>query len=431
MGPDTRPENRERLKRRASRLVTTTVTLMPELTIDSIAHGGEGVGRIDGKAHFVAGAMPGERVEVEVVREKRRWARARPLRFIEVSPDRIEAPCPAFGRCGGCTWQHAAYQRQLEWKRDVVGGQLAHLGRLDDIDVRPTMAPGSSFAYRNRMDFAVSDGRPALHEHASNHLVPLNGCLLLTPDLAARFDALGDLAGVRRVVLRTGINTGDNLILVDGRAPDQASSWDASVVVRSQGGLRTIRGRPWLEEEVDGVRFRVPATSFFQVNTEGAEMLVSLAADAAGVGADDVLLDGYAGVGLFAATVGRSADRVVTVDSHRAAFRAITRNLEAVIPVRVHSMLGPPDSSASAVRVRWDVAIVAPPRAGLGADGVDAVARTMPRTIVLVSCDPASLARDAERLTAVGYRLDWVQPVDLFPQTFHVETVTRFELRER
>jgi len=404
---------------------------MPDLTIDSIAHGGEGVGRIDGKAHFVAGAIPGERVEIEVVREKRRWARAKLIRIVEASDDRVEAPCPAFGKCGGCTWQYAAYERQLEWKREVVAGQLAHVGRLDDVDVRPTVAPGSPFAYRNRMDFAVLDGRPALHKHASNRLVALNGCPLLKPQLAERFATLGDLAGVRKVVLRTGVNTGDNLILLEGRAPEQASTWDASVVVRSHDDLHTLRGRPWFEEEIDGVGFRVPATSFFQVNTEGAEMLVALASEAAGLTADDVLLDGYAGVGLFAATVGRSARRVVTIDSEKASFRAITGNLEAAIPGRFHSMLGGFEATAGAVDDRWDVAIVDPPRAGLAAAGVDAVTRTAPRTIVLVSCDPASLARDAGLLTTAGYRLDWVQPVDLFPQTYHVESVARFELRKR
>ncbi|MGB5432173.1 MAG: TRAM domain-containing protein [Acidimicrobiia bacterium] len=402
---------------------------MRELTIDGIAHGGEGVGRIDGKAHFVAGAIPGERVEVEVVREKRRWARARLIRIVEASDDRIEAPCPAFGKCGGCAWQYAGYQHQLAWKREVVAGQLAHLGRLDNIEVRPTMAPGSPFAYRNRMDFAVSEGRPALHEQASNRLVALNGCPLLKPQLAERFAALGDLAGVRKVVLRTGVNTGDNLILLEGRVPDQASTWDASVIVRSHDDLHTLRGRPWLEEEIDGVRFRVPAASFFQVNTEGAEMLVALTAEAAGLTADDVLLDGYAGVGLFAATVGRSARRVVTIDSEKASFRAITGNLGAVVPDRFQSMLGRFEETAAAVMDRWDVAIVDPPRAGLGTGGVDAVTRTAPRTIVLISCDPASLARDAGLLTAAGYQPGWVQPVDLFPQTFHVETVTRFELR--
>jgi len=402
---------------------------MPDITIDSIAHGGEGIGRINGKAHFVAGAIPGERVEVEVVREKRRWARAKLIRIVEASPDRVEAPCPAFGVCGGCTWQYATYERQLEWKRDVVAGQLAHLGRLANIDVRPALAPGSPFAYRNRMDFAVSHGRPALHEHASNRLVSLNGCPLLKPQLAERFAALGDLNGVRKVVLRTGVNTGENLILLEGRVPEQASTWDASVVVRSHDDLHTLRGRPWFEEEIDGVRFRVPAASFFQVNTEGAEMLVALVSAAAGLTADDVLLDGYAGVGLFAATVGRSALRVVTIDSDKASFRAITGNLEAAIPGRFHSMLGGFEGTAGAVDDRWDVAIVDPPRAGLAAVGVDAVTRTAPRTIVLISCDPASLARDAGLLTTAGYRLDWVQPVDLFPQTYHVETVTRFELR--
>jgi len=402
---------------------------MPELSIDGIAHGGEAVGRLAGKACFVAGAMPGELVEVEVVREKRRWARARLTRVLEASPDRIEAPCPSFGTCGGCTWQYAGYQRQLEWKQEVVAGQLAHIGRLDDIDVRATIAPGSPFAYRNRMDFAVSDGRPALHEHASNRLVALDGCPLLKPALAERFAALGDLTGVRKVVLRTGVNTGENLILIEGRAPSQVSGWNASVVVRSHDDLHTLRGRPWFEEEVDGVRFRVPAAAFFQVNTEGAEALVALVTDAAGVTRDDILLDGYAGVGLFAATVGRSARRVVTIDSEKSSFRAITGNLEDEIPGSFHSMLGRFERTATAVKDRWDVAIVDPPRAGLGADGVDAVTRTAPRTIALISCDPASLARDARLLTTGGYRLDWVQPVDLFPQTYHVETVARFELR--
>ncbi len=402
---------------------------MPELTIDGIAHGGEAVGRLDGKACFVAGAMPGELVEVDVIREKRRWTRARLTRVLEVSPDRVEPPCPAFGRCGGCTWQYATYERQLEWKREVVAGQLAHLGRLDGIDVRPTIAPGSPFAYRNRMDFAVSDGHPALHEQSSSRLVALNACPLLGPDLAERFAALGDLTGVRKVILRSGVNTGDQLILIEGRAPNQASAWEASVVVRSHDDLHTLRGRPWLEEEIDGVRFRIPAGSFFQVNTAGAATLVALVTAAAGVTADDILLDGYAGVGLFAATVGRTARHVVTIDSEKASFRAIAGNLEAAIPGRFQSMLGGFETTAAAVKDRWDVAIVDPPRAGLGAVGVEAVTRTAARTIVLVSCDPASLARDAGLLTTAGYRLDWVQPVDLFPQTYHVETVARFELR--
>lgn len=402
---------------------------MPDITIDSIAHGGEGVGRLNGKAHFVAGAIPGERVDIEVVREKRRWARAKLIRVVEPSPDRVEAPCPAFGECGGCTWQYAAYERQLEWKREVVVGQLAHLGRLENIDVRPTLAPGSPFEYRNRMDFAVSGGLPALHKQASNRLVALNGCPLLKPQLAKRFAALGDLTGVHKIVLRTGVNTGDTLILLEGRVPEQAATWDASVVVRSNSHLHPIRGRLWFEEEIDGVRFRVPATSFFQVNTEGAATLVALVTEAAGVTADDTLLDGYAGVGLFAATAGRSARRVVTIDSARASFRAITGNLGASIPGRFHSMLGGFEGTAAALKEPWDVAIVDPPRAGLGAAGVDTVTRTAPRTIVLISCDPASLARDAQLLTAAGYRPDWVQPVDLFPQTYHVETVTRFELR--
>ncbi len=402
---------------------------MPELTVDAIAHGGEAVGRIDGKAHFVAGAIPGERVEIEVFKEKSRWARGRLIEVLDASPDRIEPPCPAYPVCGGCTWQHAAYERQLEWKHEVVTGQLAHIGGLTDVAVRPTLAPGSPYGYRNRMDFSVSDGRPALHEHRSDQLVGLDGCLLLRPELAERFAALGDLTGVRKVVLRAGANTGDALIMVEGRLPSQAPGWNASVVIQSRDGLRTVHGRPWFEEEIDGVRFRVPANAFFQVNTAGAEELVRLVTDAAAVTRDDVLLDGYAGVGLFAATIGRSAGRVVTIDAGRAEFDAITGNLEQVIPGRYRSLLGAFNRVAPTAKDRWNVAVVDPPRAGLGTNGVVAVTRTGPRTIVLISCDPASLARDASLLGDVGYQIDWVQPVDLFPQTYHIETVTRFVLR--
>ena len=402
---------------------------MPEITVDAMAHGGEAVGRIDGKAHFVAGAIPGERIEIEIFKEKSRWARGRLIEILDASPDRVDPPCPAYPVCGGCTWQHASYERQLEWKHETVSGQLAHIGGLTDVQVRPTIAPGPQYAYRNRMDFSVVNGRPALHEHRSDRLIELDGCLLLRPELAKRFASLGDLTGTRKIVLRSGVNTGDALIVVEGRVPSQAAGWNASVVVTSRDGARVVHGRPWFEEEIEGVRFRVPASAFFQVNTAGAEELVRLVTDAAAVTGGEVLLDGYAGVGLFAATVGRSAGRVVTIDAGRAAFDAITGNLEQVIPGRYRSLLGPFEHVANTVKDRWDVAVVDPPRAGLGSRGVAAVTRTGPRTIVLISCDPASLARDASLLGDAGYRIDWAQPVDLFPQTYHVETVTRFVLR--
>jgi len=401
---------------------------MPELTVNAIAHGGEAVGRIDGKAHFVAGAIPGERVTIEILKEKSRWARGRLVDVLDASPDRIDPPCPAYPVCGGCTWQHASYERQLEWKRETVVGQLAHLGGLTDVEVRPTIAPGPQYAYRNRMDFSVANGRPALHEHRSDRLVELGGCPLLRPELAKRFAALGDLTGTTKIVLRSGVNTGDILIMLEGRIPAQAKEWNASVVAQSRQGIRVVHGRPWFEEEIDGVRFRVPANAFFQVNTTGAEELVRLVTEAAAVTGDDVLLDGYAGVGLFAATVGRSAGRVVTIDTGKAAFEAVTGNLEQVVPGRYRSLLGPFERVAATAKERWSVAIVDPPRSGLGSNGVAAVTRTGPRTIVLISCDPASLARDASLLSDSGYRVDSVQPVDLFPQTYHIETVTRFVL---
>jgi 23S rRNA (uracil1939-C5)-methyltransferase len=399
---------------------------MVEMVPTDIAHGGEAVARVDGKAHFVAGAIPGETIEAEIVEDRARWARARLVDVLAPSEHRIDPPCPAFGICGGCTWQFAEYALQLEWKHSTVAGQLAHLGGLVDPPVRPTVASGAPYGYRNRMDFAVLAGRPALHRSRSDDLVALDACLLLHPELAELYAGLGDLTGMRRLTLRVGTRTGDRMAIVDGKVPSQAASWPADVVQRRGGSYRTIRGRRWIEEEVAGTRFRIPAGAFFQVNTPAAGHLVDLVGEALAVRSSDVLLDGYAGVGLFAGTIGPSAARVLAVDSGGAATSACRENLDRIMPGRFAVTTGRFERVAGSIGERWHVAVVDPPRAGLGSEGVAAVIRPGPRSVAYVSCDPAALARDARILRDNGYRLDWAAPVDMFPQTFHVETVARF-----
>lgn len=399
---------------------------MVEMVPTDMAHGGEAVARVDGKAHFVAGAIPGETIDAEIVEDRARWARARLVEVLAPSEHRIDPPCPAFGICGGCTWQFAEYALQLEWKRSTVAGQLSHLGGLVDPPVRPTLTAGAPYGYRNRMDFAVLAGRPALHRARSDDLVALDACLLLHPDLAELYAGLGDLTGVRRLTLRVGTRTGDRMAIVEGKIPPQAAGWPAAVLQRRGGSYRTIRGRRWIEEEVAGSRFRIPAGAFFQVNTAAAEHLVALVGEALAVRSGDVLLDGYAGVGLFAGTVGRAATRVLAVDSGGAAATACRENLDRLIPEKARVTTGRFERVAGRSGERWNIAVVDPPRAGLAREGVDAVTAPAPRTVAYVSCDPAALARDARILRDNGYRLDWAAPIDMFPQTFHVETVARF-----
>jgi 23S rRNA (uracil1939-C5)-methyltransferase len=399
---------------------------MIELHPHGIAHGGEAVARKDGKAHFVAGAMPGEVVTGTVIEDKGSWARVALVDVLESAPERRQPPCIHADLCGGCQWQFAGESIQRSWKRATVISQLQHLGRVDKPVVHETVSTGSDFAYRNRMDFHVVDGKPALYRSRSNDLVPLSECLLLAAPIREVFDNLGDLTGITRLILRAGINTDTMVALIEGEVPDDIESWGLPVVHLVNETFRTVAGDPNLSEVVDGVRFEIPAEEFFQNNTAGAEVLVSLVRAILEVGDDETMLDGYCGVGLFGATVGRDAARVVGVESSPRAAKYARRNLTAS-GVEHNIKTGSFSRDIESLDEYWDVAVVDPPRKGLGEKGVQAVTSAMPRVIAYVSCDPASFARDTKLLSEHGYEFVEATPVDMFPQTYHVEVVGRFD----
>jgi 23S rRNA (uracil1939-C5)-methyltransferase len=391
-----------------------------------MAHGGEAVARKDGKAHFVAGAMPGEVVEVTVTEDRGSWARARLISVLDASPDRRDPPCPHADQCGGCQWQHADRDVQLRWKREIVSSQLSHLGRIESPPVTEAEAPGPAFGYRNRMDFHVVDGRPGLMRHRSNDVVPLDSCLLLDPLLQPVFSNLGDLTGADRITLRCGTRTGDVLVIVEGEIPSHAPTWGVPVLRRE--GKRTVPviGDPTFSDIVDTTTFSIPWDGFFQNNTHGADRLVDVVRVAADLQPHETLLDGYCGVGLFGATVGKDAELVLGMDSAPRSIEFARRNLTAA-GVNHHVVEGSFTLDIERLDAYWDVAVVDPPRKGLGERGVEAVTSAMPRRIVHVACDPASLARDSRILRSVGYELIEATPIDMFPQTYHVEVVATFE----
>ncbi len=397
-----------------------------EVELSDMAHGGEAVGRVDGKAVFVAGALPGERVHVAVEKDGGSWARARLIDVIEPGADRTQPRCPHFGTCGGCQWQFVDYEAQLQWKRRIVHGQLIHLGRLDDVDVRATV-PSQPYRYRNRMDFHISEGRPSLYRARSRVRVPLEVCHLLVEPLHALFCRLGPLDGVESITLRASVATGDQMVVVRGAVPAQAPDWGASVVRVRRGKPAALFGRPHLTELVAGGEYRITANAFFQNNTDGAAELVKLVREALQPDPGDVLLDGYAGGGLFSVSLTGAVDEVIAVETSPLGLTDLEHNLEAagafasIVPV--------PFEEAGPEVGECDLVVVDPPRDGLGAAGAEMVIGVGARTVALVSCDPASLARDARALIDGGYDLDWVAPVDMFPQTYHVETVSRFVAR--
>ncbi len=394
---------------------------LTEIHIDTIGPGGAAVGRVDGRITFVPGLMPGERARVRITQAKRRWARAELVELLEPSPERVTAPCPYFaastGSCGGCSWQHADQSLHAAWKQSMVEQQLRRIGKLET-EVAATLSPSAPLGYRNKAVFEVDNGQLAFHQSRSHALVTVNDCLLLHQELRSLMPRLGPLNGVSGLTLRIGANTAEIMILIEGEVPAQAVDWPGSVIRLGRKGLEVLKGEDHFHEEVAGQRLRISADAFFQVNTAGAETLVELVREALGAGPNDHLADLYAGGGLFAATVGRDAGRVSAVESAPSAQTDLPINASDKADIE-HCPVE--DWSGTA-----DLVVCDPPRRGLETRGVETVTGTGARRIAYVSCDPGTFARDARMLTNTGYILESVQPVDMFPQTAHVEVVGLF-----
>jgi 23S rRNA (uracil1939-C5)-methyltransferase len=438
--------------------VDRTITL----DLDGIAHGGEAIGRHDGKVIFVSYAIPGERVRVEIVEEKERWARARLLEVVQPSPDRIEPPCPYFGpdRCGGCQWQHIAYERQAELKAEIVADHLRRLGRIASPPVVDTLvlaAPPASdgeadtddhqsalrtpqsaitlldFGYRNHVRFDLTaEGRLGFRQAGGAEVIPIDRCLLLHERLDELHAAL-DVAWpeLTAVSLRAGINTDQGMILMETASvdlPELELDVTAACAVLTPRGLQPLIGEPWMEEEVAGRGYRVSAESSFPANTVGAEALVEIVRSYADLQPTDVLLDAGCGVGLFALALAESVAEVIGIESSPAACEDFAHNADDLSNVSLHEgAVGEVLPALRAEGQRVDVVIMAPPRTGAGEAVIGELAALNPRRIVYVASDPATLARDSIYLAAAGYRLAEAQPVDTAPQTVQFETVALWE----
>jgi len=404
-----------------------------ELALTGMVHGGEALGRYQGRVVFVAYGIPGERVRVEVVEDHRRWIRARLLEVLEPSPHRMDPPCPHFGTCGGCQWQHINYKAQLLFKRDILRDQLRRMGRFADPPVAETIPSPAPWAYRNHLRFSVAaDGGLGFRDVSGARVTPVELCLLPHPlvrDIMEMMEIEEEEGGLlRRLSVRAGIRTGERMIVLETRgdvAPEIEVDVPISCVLLMEDGTPVnLIGRNWLTEELGGRCFRISAGSFFQVNTLQAEQLLQTVRRFLDPRGDEVLLDLYCGVGTFALSLVHQVRRAVGVESYAPAVADARANAH---PDEVVEFI---EGAAEEVLARFElspeVVIVDPPRAGCSGEVLRELIRLSPRKLIYVSCDPATLARDARGLAEAGYRLDAVQPVDMFPQTYHIESVSLF-----
>jgi 23S rRNA (uracil1939-C5)-methyltransferase len=402
-----------------------------DLQLSGSAYGGEAFGRDeDGRMTFVAFALPGETVRVEIVDARKSWARARLVEVLEASPERIDPRCPHFTECGGCHYQHAPYDTQLKIKAGILRDQLVRIGGFEAPPTRSIVPSPSPWNTRNQLQFSLADdGRLGFMAASTNDVVPIRECHLPLPeidevwpriDAAERFD-------LERIILRTGTD-GEVLIALQSELePELDISIDlpASLVWLGPQGVTVIAGNEYLAYDVLDQRFRVSARSFFQVNSLLLDELVRLVLRAIDPKPGETIFDLYAGAGLFSAFIARHGARLVAVEQSLWSCRDFEVNLRAFDDVALYE--APVEMALPSIQEKPDMILVDPPRDGLSREVRDTLIELAPAKLVYLSCDPSTLARDAKRLVQAGCKLESVTPIDLFPQTYHLESLAVFE----
>ena len=384
-----------------------------------VAKGGAAIARdADGRVVFIRGALPDEVVSAEVREVRRDFAMADALEVIEPSPWRIAPPCPEVAAgCGGCDWQHVSLEGQRALKIRIVEDALTRLARFDaHPPISFTSLPG--IGYRSTVRGVVRDGRFAFRRRSSHEPVEVASCLVAHP-LLDELIRNGDFGRAREVTLRCGVHTGDRLVVGSPHAKGISVADGVAVV-----GVDQLRrgATSFLYEEIAGVRFRISARSFFQARADGAAALVAaVEEDLADLAPHGRAVDLYAGVGLFAATALARWPELVAVENNASAVGDCRVNVPAARTVRADVAEWRPDEAS--------VVVADPAREGLGRAAAERVAATGAARVVLVSCDPAAFGRDAALLRGHGYDLSALRIVDLFPQTSHIEVVSRFDRR--
>jgi 23S rRNA (uracil1939-C5)-methyltransferase len=478
-----------------------------ELHIDRIAFGGQGVARAEGFVVFVKGAVPGDTVKALLTRKKTDFAEARVVEVVSPSPDRVDAPCPYFGTCGGCQWQHVRYNRQIEYKRGLVEEAMARIGGLSGVPVHDTIRSEKAFGYRNKMEFSFSD-RPWL-PNPPPPLTPLTsrstgsrsrgrsreggendargreskggrGDFALGLHVPGTFDKIIDveacllqqergnemLREVKHFARESGLRPYGvkshegfwrfltlrhssyhdewmvNLVTSESRAKaltslakslttlfpnvktvvNNITARKASIAVGEKEEV--LAGAGTIQDRIGSSVFQISANSFFQTNSLGAERLYRKVVEFAELTGRETVLDLYSGTGTIPIFLARSARRVIGMEIAESAVVDARRNCKANDIDNCEFILGDIRESLTFLRIHPEVMVIDPPRAGMHQDVLSRVLEIGAERIVYVSCNPATLARDLGQMQE-HYHVLQIQPVDMFPHTYHVESVAK------
>ncbi len=451
-----------------------------ELDISGIAFGGKGLGWINGLAVFVDQAVPADCVIARITKRKKQYAEARVEQLLAASPFRVNPPCRYSGYCGGCKWQFLAYDKQLEYKRQHVVESLRHLGQIDDVLVHSAIPSPQTFGYRNKMEFSCSDRRWLLPDEMGQDTVDRNFALglhvpgtyykVLDTEFCLLQPRIGNniLNDIRKFIksskapvygLRSHVGFWRFVMLRHSAAFDQ---WMVNIITATEqrnivqpladqlmaeypqvvsvinnissrkAGVAVgeyeivLGGVSCIKDSIAGFEFEVSGNSFFQTNTLGAERLYRTVKEYAGLSGRETVLDLYSGTGTIAICLAGFSNQVIGMEIVESAVMDAANNCRINGITNCHFILGDVKKDLSLVNAKPEVVIIDPPRGGMHKHVVRQVQEMAPAKIVYVSCNPATMARDIGMLKD-RYRVLEVQPVDMFPHTFHIESVARLE----
>jgi 23S rRNA (uracil1939-C5)-methyltransferase len=402
-------------------------TNIQQVIIDRLAYGGDGLARLsDGRAVFIPYVIPGEKVAIRIVDDKQKYARGEMVELLSPSPQRVAAPCPHFGVCGGCQYQHIDYPAQIEYKEHILREQLLRLGHVDLIPPMQVFLSDLPYGYRNVLQFhPLASGKLGFMKRNSNAVFELSRCLLPGQAIQELWQALAlePQSGITRVEMRQ--NEAEEVLITlegeEGDIPEVELNVPVNLVYCSKNENVVLSGEDALTMGVKGVPFHLSAGSFFQVNDGVTEKMVSLLMDIVQKKAPRTALDLFSGVGLFSRFLAPQTSALVAVESDPRACRDFVVNLDAFAQVSLYE--GAAEAILPALQWKADLVVCDPPRAGLHENVLQALAQSDCTALVYVSCDPATLARDVRRLIDRGFALESIALLDMFPQTYHFETV--------
>ncbi|MBQ7476099.1 MAG: 23S rRNA (uracil(1939)-C(5))-methyltransferase RlmD [Selenomonadaceae bacterium] len=436
------------------------------LKITGLGTNGEGVGRHEGLTIFIEGALPNEEVAAEIIQSKKNYAVATLKKILRASDDRVKPFCPIYEECGGCQLQHLSYDAQLKWKRRQVVDAVKHIGKLDGIKIFDTLGMENSLRYRNKMQFPVAKNKSNLiigcYARGSHKIVDTNACLIqregmdevliAVKKILQRFNISAYDEDTHRGILRhvmSRIGLGGEIMIVLVTATKnlpaeknivKAIRHELPQVVSVQQNIQTyhnnvilgretkiLYGKPTIKDKLGKLTFNISARSFFQVNTAQAEVLYNVALDFASLTGKEIVIDAYCGIGTITLFLAKSARKVYGIEIVPTAIDDAKKN------ARENKIHNAEFFAGDAVQiiprlyregVHADVVIVDPPRAGCDKKVLETFAAMNPSKIIYVSCNPATLARDLAILFELGYTTKKIQPVDMFPYSSHVESVS-------